>query len=510
MRKRGKLILTLLCLVLLQMTGLGTLTSEAAGKGKYFTSGKLFYHTIGSGRVEVCGTTQNSGTLNIPAKVTYKRKSYKVTRIADQKIYYQDKAVTTGTSDGYSFAIDMPGYHSYQYAKADKFPSKVRELSNTDIKKLILPDTLTYIGEGAFCNCTKLTTVKFAKKYKKLTIGKNAFGKNKIKSLAFPQGTYELKENAAGTALTVIIPASVKKIGAGVVNSHTKKVVLKNKKYVMKKGILYTRNEKTLLGVSGKVSGNVFISAKTTKIAERAFAGSKVATVTLNDNITEIPAGVFYNCKKLAAVKKTGSVTKIGYGAFGSCGALTEIGTMEKLTKVERAAFWKDTKLTFTIPAGLKDIDTYAFAGTSSSDNMKVTVAQGNDTFSVVSGLLVKDEKDGKTVMLQMNNEKDLAVPEGITSVAVRLSAADSITYPSTLVSQQGVVSVPGGRVIYLGNKVPVFGDRYNISVDNKKVTTVVVPAGSLEAYKKAIGDVIMDRDDYNPWYDEELVIVEK
>lgn len=42
MKKRGKLILTMLCLVLLQMTGLGILTSEAAGKGKYLRPGNFF------------------------------------------------------------------------------------------------------------------------------------------------------------------------------------------------------------------------------------------------------------------------------------------------------------------------------------------------------------------------------------------------------------------------------------------------------------------------------------
>lgn len=510
MKKTSKLMLSFLFLVMLQVAGVGTINSQAVEKEKYFTADKVFCHTIGNSKVEVCGTTKESGTLKIPEKVVYKGKSYKVTRIADMNIYYQDKAITTDTIDGSSFAIDMPGFHSYQYAKADKFPSKVRELSCVGIQKLILPDTITYIGEGAFCNCRKLSTVQFAKQYKKLVIGRNAFGKNKIKTLTFPKGTIALKDNATGTAMNLVIPATVEKIGAGVVNNSTKKVFLKNKKFVMKNGILYTKGEKTLLGVSGNVFDNVVISAKTTKIVERAFAGSKVTTVTLNDKITELGTGTFYNCKKLTAVKNTRAVMSIGYAAFGSCEILSDVGEMKELKKIDRAAFWKANKLVFMISKKLSDIDIYAFAGTKTTGDMKITVDDGNDTFSIVCGLLVKSEKDKKTVMLQMDKVDDLVISEGITEVAVKLCATKSITYPITLISQQGTVYVPGGSVEYLGNKVPSFGEDYNVAVDNKKVTTVIVPAGCKESYKKAIGDVIMIREDYNPLNDKRLVIVEK
>lgn len=135
------------------------LSCKVEAKGTYFTSGNLFYHTIGNGKVEVCGTAQDSGTLRIPSKVIYRGKSYKVTQIADQKIYYQDMAISRGTSDGFGFAVDMSGFHSYQYEKADKFPEQVGELSNANISKLILPSSITYIGEGKFWQADKLTFV---------------------------------------------------------------------------------------------------------------------------------------------------------------------------------------------------------------------------------------------------------------------------------------------------------------------------------------------------------------
>lgn len=515
--KRKLFFLILVCVMFFQMTGLGEMTvCEAAGSGKYFSQGKLYYHTISDNKVEVCGTKQTTGILKIPGYVTYKGKKYKVTKIADYKLYSQDKTVTEETVDGSSVAVDLAGYHYYMYARKDKksLPANIDYISVSDITKVVLPNTLTYIGEGAFSGCTRLKTVEFAKKYKKLTIGKNAFGSNKIKKLTFPMGTYELKENAAGTASTISIPATVKKIGPGVVNAKTKKVIIskKNKNYKMKSGVLYTKNEKTLVGVSGAAKETIKISGKTRKIGVKAFAGTKVKKVTLNNKITDIPKGAFYNCKKLVSVSGANYIKTIGYAAFAGCPKLTGIGNTSKLTSIGRAAFWGDNNLKLEIYDSIRDIDVYAFSGTVTDTVVKLTVAQNNPVYSVQNSLLVKNDGNAKIVMMQTADVNKLTVPDAVTDVAVALGGnkCNTIIFPATLLSQEGKVNAAGGTIVYQGVTVPKLGEDYDIRVSNEKVTTVTVPVGTLQSYRKAISDVIMDRDGYDIWDIGDVVIKEQ
>ena len=55
----------------------------------------------------------------------------------------------------------------------------------------------------------------------------------------------------------------------------------------------------------------------------------------------------------------------------------------------------------------------------------------------------------------------------------------------------------------------PKLGEDFDIRVSNEKVTTILVPAGTLQSYKRVIADVIMARDDYDIWDIGDVVIKE-
>ena len=392
-------------LIILALIVVGTFnfSAQAKSKEKYFASDNLFYHVVKGSKVEVCAAKPTKGTLTIPEKVSYNGKTYKVIGIADHKRVYKTESIED--DDGESVDLNMPGYYYYGYYRKDDklIPDGMEWIPGSEISKVILPASLTYIGEGAFCGCNSLKTVVFAKKYKSLKIGNNAFCGKKLKKLSFPIGTMELGENAAGTTPTIEIPGSVRKIGAGVVNSKTKKLVLdkKNKNYKLKNGILYTKNEKKLVGISDKAGTNITISSKTTSIEERAFAGSKITKVVLNNNITVIPKGAFANCAKLVSVVGANEITDIEYAAFKGCGKLTDIGKMEKLTSIKRAAFWEDNNLALTINSAM-DIDDNALSGTLYDTTVKLTVPDNDPVYAISDGLLIKTNGVEKTVIMQM------------------------------------------------------------------------------------------------------------
>ena len=504
------LVLTLIVGVLAM-----SMTTQAAGKGKYFASGKLYYHTLSKNTVEVCATKQTTGILTIPASVSYKGTKYKVVKIADYKFGGESVPVSDDTVNGSTPNLNLQGDHTYRYDRVDgkNIPSDVNWLCNSKISKLVLPSTITYIGDGAFSGCKKLKNVEFAKKYKKLTIGSNAFVGTNMKNVLLPSGTYELKENALGTTAIIKFPASVKKIGAGVVNSATKKVIVdkKNKNFKLKDNMLYSYDEKTLIGVTAKVSSNIILSSKTTRIAEKAFAGSKVETVTLNANISEISRGAFASCKNLLTVAGTEKVTKIGYGAFYGCGRLNNIGALSNLTEIERAAFWETENCPVTISAKVT-VDDYAFSGAASKTFAKVSVAANDTMYSVVNGLLIKTAGDKKVVILQAQDMEKVDVAEGVTDLAVAVggSKCKEITLPASLKNQSGKLSIDGGMVIYKSVAVPTFGYYFDITNVGKNKITVVVPKGTSAVYKFAMDNAVSARDDWVLFYDDaEIAITE-
>lgn len=480
------------------MLQIGTISAQAA-KAKYFTNGDLFYRITAKNQVEVCGTKKTSGNLVIPAKVNYKGTQYTVKGIANCTVYYQDIVITEDTVDGSSVALHNPGERYYQYERVDKktMPAAYSTITGSNIDKVTLPDTLSYIGDGAFNGCHKLRTVIFAKKYKRLTIGADAFSGTGLKKIAFPQGTTELKASAAGTIAELEIPSSVKKIGASVVNYKTKKVTIskKNKKYKMKKGLLYTRDEKTLVGASAAVGNKVVVSPKTTTIGECAFALSKVKEVALTNQVVMIGKGAFADCKKLKKVSGTEQVAAIDYAAFKGCVNLQTIGDISNVRTIARAVFWQNPQLVLTVHSGMT-IDNYAFSGSVNDTCVQVQVPDKDTTYSYVNDLLIKTEADKKTVMMQRKDVEKVVVPEGVTNVAVVLGGLNckEITLPTTLKEQGGGFYIKEGSIQFQNGQVPAFRNDFDIHGGRK--VKVIVPKGSLDTYKKTMNDIVFKRDD--------------
>mgnify|MGYP002673723574 FL=1 len=340
--RRSTTVHIAICFLIIMLCGAVPLRAQAADKGTYFKAGELYYHTIAKNKVEVCGTTRNEGTLTIPSKVAYKGKSYTVTQIADHENYYQDTPITEdATGGGIAIAVTLPGSELFRYDRVDKkeWPSNMEWLCSSNISEVVLPSTLNYIGKGAFGDCNRLKKVTFASSYKKLVIGEDAFGGFSMKSIRFPKGTSELRDRATGTIRNIYIPASVKKIGMGVVNAHTRKVEIdsKNKCFKMKDGILYSYNEKTLISASAKVNKHVVIPDKVTKIMPQAFVESRVRSVKWNNKVKVVPKGTFYHCSSLRRVTNTDCLTKIEYGAFACCWNLRTIGIVPNVTDIGRA-----------------------------------------------------------------------------------------------------------------------------------------------------------------------------
>ena len=197
------------------------------------------------------------------------------------------------------------------------FDPKDFEIENGTLKKykgrssvVVIPDSVTSIGEFAFSVCSALTSVTIPDSV--TSIGRSAFyGCNWLMSVTIPDSVTRIEEFAFSgcTNLTSIsIPDSVTRIG----------------KFAFS-------------GCSALTS--VTIPDSVTSIKEGVFKGcSSMTSATIPDSVTSIGEFAFF-CSGLTSVTIPASVTRIGEFAFSGCGALTSITVPDSVTSIGKRAF---------------------------------------------------------------------------------------------------------------------------------------------------------------------------
>ena len=202
------------------------------------------------------------------------------------------------------------------------------------LTSIIIPDSVTSIGDNAFASRSGLTSV---------TIGN---GVTSIGGYAF--------YNCSGLT-SIAIPNSVTSIG-----------------------------ERAFFGCSGLTS--VTIGNGVTSIGGYAFYNcSGLTSVTIPDSVTSIRSNTFYNCSGLTSVTIGNGVTSIGSEAFYNCSGLTSVIIPDSVTSIEYRAFYNCSGLTgVTIPDSMTSIGSDAFYNCSGLTSVTIpdsVTSIGGDAF---------------------------------------------------------------------------------------------------------------------------------
>ncbi|MCM1399324.1 MAG: leucine-rich repeat protein [Clostridium sp.] len=155
-----------------------TVTVPKVGDTFKDTKSRAQYKITGKQTVSFIKTTATSGKVTIPATVTYKGKTFKVTAI--YKGAFKNKTGITAVTFGKN--ITSVGSEAFSGCKK--------------LKTVTLNVNLTKMDERAFYKCTALTTITIPKNVKQ--IGKQAFyGCKKLKSITIK--TTKLKNASVGS-----------------------------------------------------------------------------------------------------------------------------------------------------------------------------------------------------------------------------------------------------------------------------------------------------------------------
>ena len=241
--------------------------------------------------------------------------------------------------------------------------------------------------------------------------------------------------------VSIEIPLGVRLIGAGAFEECTalKEIIVdeKNATYSAKEGVLYNKDQTTLVCYPASKGTTSFVIPSTvTSIDPSAFYGaSKLTGVTIPNSVTSIGKRAFMQCKALKNVKIGDGVVSIGEQAFSECASLEQIVIPDNVTSADKFAFEKCVKLTdvtigkgiteissqmflgctalksITIPHGVKNIRTGAFAKCTALEQ----VLMGNTVVQVdarafygctnLKEVLYEGGEEGKNTVLPAGNE---------------------------------------------------------------------------------------------------------
>ncbi len=218
---------------------------------------------------------------------------------------------------------------------------------------------VTSIGEKAFNNCTKLTSVTIPGSIG--TIGKSAFeGCENMTSVEISDGVAAIEENAfygCKELTSVTIPGSVGTIGKSAFEGCEKmeSVEISDGVAAIEEKAFYGCKELTSITIPGSVG----------TIGKSAFEGcEKMESVEISDGVAAIEEKAFYGCKELTSITIPGSVGTIGKSAFEGCEKMESVEISDGIAAIDGRVFYGCKALTsITIPDSVETIGEKAFGG---------------------------------------------------------------------------------------------------------------------------------------------------
>ena len=384
---------------------------------QYASEHEFYYYENGDGTITVSGYQGKGGDIAIPSEIDGKT----VTSVGDNAFSNQDKITSVTVPDtvksiqefAFSYCLgiksinisksvaeiscnafkgcsnlesitidsDNPNYCSQDGLLFNKDKTEI-VFSLPSVQSITIPGTVKRIGNCAFENCFKLTSVVMQNGVTE--IGYNAFGScENLTSVTISDSVKNIREWAFGYCkkLTdIVLPKGLEIIGfcAFYECTELKNITIpKNVSYIGEEAFKDTkwleeqRNKDPLVIVNNLVvdgqtcSGEVIIPTGINNICPYAFQNAvNVTSVILPNTIPVIGENVFSG-SGIRSIVIPDCVTNIGTYAFSNCTELTSVTISKHIDYISTGAFFNCPKLkSVTIPASARVIDSRAFGYT--------------------------------------------------------------------------------------------------------------------------------------------------
>jgi len=403
----------------------------------------------------IIAALDGTGKLKVEGKINQDDLNTIIEVCRENKITNLDLSGATGID------LNMPNnaFKGYESLTSIAFPEGLVSIGKeafwgcTNLTNpLVIPDGVTIIEYGAFCNCTSLNTVDLpstlitienaafysctnletivipasvksieGERQHPVTMYMGAFGRcTNLKTVTFSEGITNIGHNAfyKCTSLTsVSIPESVESIGIFAFYGCTSLASVSLPKQLANidvyaftdctglKDPLY--NDVVFVYYHSDNNVDYSIPYGINTICGGALYGfTGLQSINIPETVKSIGDGAFYGCSSLTSVYIPQFVNSIGWGAFYGCANLTEVSLPESIESLE-STFSSCTKLetvTFYDGVGywddIKELNnTFSYCTSLTSVNIPESVTTLSGTFNTCTGLI------------------SLTIPQNVTSI---------------------------------------------------------------------------------------------
>ena len=218
----------------------------------------------------------------------------------------------------------------------------------SSLSNIVVPDSVTDIGNGAFSGCLLLEYISIPKSV--ICLNENPFSDWK--------GVLECL-------------------------SHN---------FIYEDDVLFNKDKSKIVSFRNQKIESYIIPDSVTSIGDYAFSRcSSLSNIVIPDSVTDIGKCAFYFCSSLSNIVIPDSVTSIGNDAFLRCSSLSNIVISDSVTSIGNGAFLGCSSLSnIVIPDSVTSIGNDAFSDCSSLSSIVIPDSVtdiGNDAFSHCSSL---------------------------------------------------------------------------------------------------------------------------
>ena len=399
-----------------------------------------FEYTVYKGTITITRYTGSAESVEVPSKINGKIVTAISFRAFEKCLKLKNVVLNNGLETiglcAFKECINLENVTIPDSVKTIYFGAFARCYK---LKKIKIPDSVQSLGKGTFYKCINLTQVNIpngvktipgyvsAQGYADETAAAGCFQDcRSIKNIIIPSSVSTIGESAFSgcTSLSsVFIGSGVKELDKrgfyGCDSLAEITVDEKNANYSSLDGVLFNKDKTNVIICPNGKKGTYSLPNKVTKISSYAFCNcSGLTSVTIPNSVTSIEDYAFDDCTGLTNIAIPNSVTSIGYSAFSGCTGLTSVTIPNSVTSIGNYAFsqcsgltnvsisnkvtslsytFKDcTKLTsITIPESVTSIsnglDGPMFDGCTNLK--KIEVSPNNENYSSYNGVLL--DKDG-------------------------------------------------------------------------------------------------------------------
>ena len=343
----------------------------------------------------------------------------------------------TITNNGITYNVTGIGGYTFCYS-----PS---------VSSVIIPKSVTSIGERAFDGCLSLTSIT-CKAATPPILGPDPFVNcYQLPTIYIPDNTlsayqqawgnkYSFVNNETTLSLHVEIPGTLSDLifDAGMRPVNIVKLTLtgtlNDDDFTCMRETMTSLVDVDLSGITNTSGMNfenktnlmrVVLPANLTSIEEDAFHGcSSLTSITIPNSVTSIGRSAFRSCSSLASVTIPSSVTSIGNSAFSFCSGLTSVTIPNSVTSIGASAFSYSSLTSITIPNSVTSIGEGAFQSCRSLTSITIpnsVTSIGYEAFRFCTSLA------------------SITIPNRVTSIGERAfykcSSLTSITIPNSVTS---------------------------------------------------------------------------